>query len=226
MLIPYNPTAVGTSPTYWRPYSTLPQTATHLPSQPLPSRSAPSTLIPRYLALPLPRSPRWLTLISNRPRALPLILAVQPLTLFCSLLSAPPMRPRSWLALLSASPGTRRMPPERMPATPARTTTATTAAPTTSSWDRPRRDSSPDPDRPPSSLRRADNARLQEIVIAQKKLQSLVAQLQLSQARHAAHVAVDALVELPVHEEATYHAVLHASVQRRRVPPLILPLTL
>ena len=77
-----------------------------------------------------------------------------------------------------------------------------------SSWDRPRRDSSPD--RQPSSLRRTDDARLQEIVIAQQKLQSLVAQLQLSQERHAAHVAVDAPVELPVYEEATYHAVLQS----------------
>ena len=75
-----------------------------------------------------------------------------------------------------------------------------------SSWDRPRRDSSPD--RQPSSLRRTDDARLQEIVIAQKKLQSLVAQLQLSQERHAAHVA--APVELPVHKEATYHAELQS----------------
>ena len=75
-----------------------------------------------------------------------------------------------------------------------------------SSWDRPRRDSSPD--RPPSSLRRTDDARLQEIAIAQQKIQSLVAQLQLSQERHAAHVA--APVELPVHEEATYHAELQS----------------
>ena len=77
-----------------------------------------------------------------------------------------------------------------------------------STWDHPRRDSSPD--RPPSSLRRADDARLQEIVTAQQKLQSLVAQLQLSQASHAAHVAVDVPVELPVHEEATYYAVLQS----------------
>ena len=77
-----------------------------------------------------------------------------------------------------------------------------------SSWDHPRRDSSPD--RPPSSLRRTDDARLQEIVTAQQKLQSLVAQLQLSQASHAAHVAVDVPVELPVHEEATYHAELQS----------------